>query len=316
MRPRPTGSRRTSPPPGSRATRSRRARQGLRASVEADAAGAAEEQSLRWLWTQQEFDDAYFGDLPRRGYAAVVEAMASGLDVRREQPVTHVAWDGDGVRVSTSGPARTETGSHVVVTVPLGVLRAGLPAFLPPLPAERARALSRIGFGTYEKVVLGFDRAFWREAGWSHLVLFPPDPAEPATWVFDLHAFGQGPVLACHVFHSAAVRLDAASPAAAARWVTDRLSTALGGPCPPPREVAVTAWASDPYSRGAYTHVRPGAPGTDPDLLGSPVGGRVLFAGEHTQSARLGYADGAMTSGIREAKRLLGTPAVTVARIG
>jgi hypothetical protein len=31
-------------------------------------------------------------------------------------------------------------------------------------------------------------------------------------------------------------------------------------------------------------------------------------------SARLGYADGAMTSGIREAKRLLGTPSVALGR--
>ena len=63
--------------------------------------------------------------------------------------------------------------------------------------------VSRLGFGRYEKVVLKFARPFWREAGWSHLVLFPPDPAEPAAWVFDLDAFGIGPILVCHVFHSA-----------------------------------------------------------------------------------------------------------------
>lgn len=38
---------------------------------------------------------------------------------------------------------------------------------------------------------------------------------------------------------------------------------------------------------------------------GEPIGGRLMFAGEHTLSARMAYADGAMTSGIREAKRLL-----------
>ncbi|HEV8280172.1 MAG TPA: FAD-dependent oxidoreductase [Streptosporangiaceae bacterium] len=54
----------------------------------------------------------------------------------------------------------------------------------------------------------------------------------------------------------------------------------------------------------------PGASPADADLLGEPVGGRLLFAGEHTQSARLAYADGAMTSGIREAKRLLSQPSV------
>ena len=77
----------------------------------------------------------------------------------------------------------------------------------------------------------------------------------------------------------------------------------------------MTGWADDPYTLGAYTHVPPGCSNADVDLLGTPVGGRLLFAGEHTQSARLGYADGAMTSGIREAKRLLGTPAVELGRV-
>jgi polyamine oxidase len=60
--------------------------------------------------------------------------------------------------------------------------------------------------------------------------------------------------------------------------------------------------------------VPPGSANADLDLLGTPVAGRLLFAGEHTQSARLGYADGAMTSGIREAKRLLGIPSVALGR--
>ena len=171
--------------------------------------------------------------------------------------------------------------------------------------------ISRLGFGRYEKVVLKFARPFWREAGWSHLVLFPPDPAEPATWIFDLDAFDLGPILACHVFHSATGQLRAATPSAAARWVTDRLAAVLDGPCPEPSAVAVTGWADDPYAGGSYTHVTPGSSNADLDLLGTPVAGRILFAGEHTQSARLGYADGAMTSGIREAKRLLGAPGAT-----
>lgn len=41
--------------------------------------------------------------------------------------------------------------------------------------------------------------------------------------------------------------------------------------------------------------------------------GRLSFAGEHTQSARLAYADGAPTSGIREAKRLPGAPGARLA---
>ena len=292
----------------------RRAGQTLRAMVEADAAGAAERQSLEWLWTQDEYDDDYFGDLPGDGYASVVDAMASGLDVRLDFPVVGLDLTDDGVTVS-SGSGRTETGSHAVVAVPLGVLKAQALTFTPPLPSERARLVELVGFGRYEKVVLRFARPFWREAGWSHLALFPPDPAQPAAWVFDLDAFGIGPVLVCHVFHSGVGHVSGAWPAGAARWLTDQLGAVLGAPCPEPLDVVVTDWAADPWARGAYTHVPPGVSNADLDLLGTPVGGRILFAGEHTQSARVGYADGAMTSGIREAKRLLGAPAVTLGRV-
>ncbi len=78
----------------------------------------------------------------------------------------------------------------------------------------------------------------------------------------------------------------------------------------------MTSWGTDPYTSGAYTHIPPEASPADADLLGEPVGGRLLFAGEHTQSARLAYADGAMTSGIREAKRLLGQSAVHLGPAG
>ena len=292
----------------------RRARQGLRASVEADAAGAAEHQSLEWLWTQEEYGGDYFGDVPVDGYASVVDAMAAGLDVRKDWPVARVDLSDGGVAV-TSATGETEVGSHVVVAVPLGALKNDLPTFTPPLPAERTGAVRRLGFGRYEKVALKFDDAFWRRAGWSHLVLFPPDAAEPASWVFDLDAFGGGPILVCHTFHSATGHLADASGVDAAHWVLGMLSAALGAPCPEPVAVAVTSWADDPYAAGAYTHVPPGSTNADLDLLGNPVAGRLLFAGEHTQSARLGYADGAMTSGIREAKRLLGTPAVALGRL-
>ena len=93
------------------------------------------------------------------------------------------------------------------------------------------------------------------------------------------------------------------------------LAGALGAACPEPVAVAVTGWTNDPFTLGAYTHVPPGSSNADVDLLGTPVGGRLFFAGEHTQSARLGYADGAMTSGIREAKRVLGTSAVELGRL-
>jgi polyamine oxidase len=296
------------------AVQARQARQGLRAVVEAESADLPERQSLQWMWNEIEYDGNYFGDLPVGGYRTLVDAMATGVDVRLGVEVDDVTVSTDGVAVRTVDGA-TERGSHAVVTVPLGVLKHGTPRFHPALPADRVAAIDRLGFGYYEKVALRFGHPFWRDAGFPHAMLFPRNPAESTVWVLGLDAFDDGPTLVCFAFHSAANRVLDATPDDAAQWVLAMLTEAIGRSCPPPTAVAVTGWAHDPYSRGAYTHVPPGAEPADVDLLGNPINGRLLFAGEHTQSARMAYADGALTSGIREAKRLLHQPSVTLGPI-
>jgi monoamine oxidase len=289
----------------------RRARQALRAIVEADASDSAERHSLRWLGTELEYGGDFFGDLPTAGYRSLVEAMAAGVDVRFGVDVAEVALSENGVRIDSANGA-AEDASHVVVTVPLGVLKRGAPRFTPTLPADRRAAIDELGFGRYEKIVLRFERPFWRDADLSHLMLFTRDPDEPAIWVFDLHAFDGEPTLACHIFHSATPHVLDATTEDSTQWILRMLAEAVGGSCPAPTAVAVSHWTTDAYAGGAYTHLPPGTDPTQLDRLGEPVSGRILFAGEHTQSARVGYADGAMTSGIREAKRLLQQPSVAL----
>src|SRR5437868_2577276 len=292
----------------------RRARQALRALVEAESADLTERQSLRWMWNETEYEGHYFGDVPVGGYGRLVEAMAAGLHLRLGIDVAEVACSAGGVRVR-GADGTSEEGSHVVVTVPLGVLKRGGPRFSPALPPGRLAAIERLGFGRYEKVALRFDEPFWRAAGFPHAMIFPRDPGAPAVWAIGLDAFGAGPVLVFQIFDSAARHVLDAAPADAAQWVLDMLGDATGRPGPAPAAIAVTSWANDRYSGGAYTHIPPGANPADADALGEPIGGRLLFAGEHTQSTRLAYADGAMTSGIREAKRLLGQPSVRLGPI-
>jgi polyamine oxidase len=292
----------------------RRARQALRALVEAESAGLAEDQSLRWMWNEADYEGHYFGDAPVGGYRRLAEAMAAGVDLRLGVDVAEVACSASGVRVR-SGDGTSEEGSHVVVTVPLGVLKRDVPRFRPALPPDRLAAIERLGFGRYEKVALRFDKPFWRAAGLPHAMIFPRDPGAPAVWAIGQDAFGAGPVLVFHIFHSAASHVLSVTADDAAQWALGLLAEATGSSCPPPAAIAVTSWANDPYSGGAYTHIPPRANPADADVLGEPIGGRVLFAGEHTQSMRLAYADGAMTSGIREAKRLLGQPSVRLGPI-
>jgi len=132
----------------------RRARQMLYAAVEAESADLAGRQSLRWMWNEFEYDGNYFGDVPDGGYRRLVDAMATGVDVRLGVEVTEVALSADGVRVR-GADGTSEEGSHAVVTVPLGVLKRGAPRFSPTLPPDRLAAIGRLGFGRFEKVRCG-----------------------------------------------------------------------------------------------------------------------------------------------------------------
>jgi polyamine oxidase len=238
-------------PPGP----ARRARQALHALIEAESADLAERQSLGWMWNETEYGGHFFGDAPVGGYGRLAAAMAAGVDLRLGVNVAEVACSAGGVRVR-SVDGTCEEGSHVVVTVPLGVLKRDGLRFTPALPPDRRAAIERLGFGRYEKVALRFDEPFWRAAGLPHAMIFPRDPHAPAVWAIGQDAFGAGPVLVFHIFHSAAGHLLGLT-AAAAQWALGLLAEAIGSPPPAPAAVAVTSWANDPYSCGAYTHIPP-----------------------------------------------------------
>lgn len=51
----------------------------------------------------------------------------------------------------------------VVVSIPLGPLKAGRIEFFPKLPSWKLGALDRLGFGNLNKVVLEFPHVFWDE---------------------------------------------------------------------------------------------------------------------------------------------------------
>ena len=77
--------------------------------------------------------------------------------------MVRVEHNQEGVRVHTRGGGEGLQADAVLITVPLGVLKAGAVKFAPPLPPWKKEATSRLGFGPMEKVVLLFSRRFWVE---------------------------------------------------------------------------------------------------------------------------------------------------------
>ena len=282
-----------------------RLRQLMAAMVEQDGAGPFDAISARWALTQDMFVGDVVDNVPVDGYRSILAPLAAGSAIRLGRTVRRIEQTGDGVTVV--GDGWSESGSHAVVTVPLGVLKTGTIEFAPPLPAQRQAIIDRSGFGNMEKVVLAFSEPFWRDKdpGLQHSVIYPADRREPATWTWD---FGLSPTLMFLVAHGAASSMWR-DPMG---WALEQLEAVYGEPLPAaPTGFASTDWLHDEYAHGAYAHIRRGEHASDFDALGKPID-RICFAGEHTASERAGYADGAMSSGLREAKRLLQQSALSL----
>lgn len=93
------------------------------------------------------------------GYDQVIDVVAAGLDIATGDPVARVLRGGDGVSVESASGAREA--DAVLVTVPLGVLKAGTIEFEPSLPPGHVESIERLGMGHLQKVYLQFDEVFW-----------------------------------------------------------------------------------------------------------------------------------------------------------
>ncbi|HHG86052.1 MAG TPA: FAD-dependent oxidoreductase, partial [Bacteroidetes bacterium] len=96
------------------------------------------------------------------GFGKVIEKLAKGLDIRYEQQVRIVKQHHGVASAITMG--EDYEGDFVLITLPLGVLKAGKIRFDPILSHAKRNAISKLGVGTQEKVAMRFDQMFWPEA--------------------------------------------------------------------------------------------------------------------------------------------------------
>ncbi len=274
-------------------------------ALDIELSGPGERTSLRWFDTGEVYSG---GDhLPVDGYSAFVDAMAEGLEIRTGEPVSAIAYDAQGVSVTT--PKGVVTGSHVIITVSLGVLKRGAIAFSPALPERKQQAINRLDMGNLEKVVLRFDRAFWEdEQDFSVLGWVAPDTPSrdgefPEFFNLTEHT-GKPTLVALYGGRYARATQGQQTDAQIVANALNALEDALETPIPTPVSTYVTHWTTDPWFGGSYSYLPVGASPDDMEALAAPVEGRVLFAGEATIAEYYQTVHGAMLSGMREAERL------------
>lgn len=239
--------------------------------------------------------------VPSGGYGALVDLLAAGLEVRLGATVTRIEHGGAQVSVVTD--SGTFEGDHAIVTVPLGVLRAGAVTFDPPLPGSHASAVEHLAMGTEEKVVFRFSERFWPDSVWE-ITHVAEDRAFPAWFDFSRHV-GAPVLVALYNPHS--------TPGLAQMPAEDRVDAALDvlrkmfGSVPGPDEALATDWTGDPCSLGSYSYVPIGASVDDMRSLGEPVSEKLALAGEVTVPDCYGTVQAAFVSGLRAAGLVMGT---------
>lgn len=230
------------------------------------------------------------------GYDRIADGLADGLDIRLGQRVRRVRQDGARIEMETD--RANFNADAVIITLPLGVLKAGDVVFDPPLPAAKQRAIAQLGMGLLNKVWMRFPRAFWGEPGWIERAVAPSAWAEfYATPLPD-------PTLIAFTCGAHAREVERGADAEIVRVALDALRACFGSAVPDPVETHITRWQADPYARGAYSFIAAGATPADRARLAEPAD-RLFFAGEACHMRFPATVHGAYLSGVDAADAAL-----------
>ncbi|MFJ5921140.1 flavin monoamine oxidase family protein [Kitasatospora sp. NPDC092948] len=251
-------------------------------------------------------EDAIDGDevIFPGGYDAIPHAFAKGLDIRLATTVTAVTRSADGVRVDTDGGSFEA--AQVIVTAPLGVLKAGTIAFTPALPDAVAGPIARLGMGAFNKVFLRFPERFWPDGVYA--IRRHGRPGVPWHSWYDVSAVSGHPMLLTFAGGDYARAIEQQTDEEIVASVMGSLRDIYGDAAPTPVAHWITRWASDPLALGSYSYVAVGSSHHDHDAMAEPVDGVLHFAGEATYGQEPATVHGALLSGHRAAERVLGAP--------
>ncbi len=236
--------------------------------------------------------------------------------------VERIEWGEGVVTVFSCGSDGSErepiSARTVVITVPVGVLRAEAPepgaiTFEPDVPMLRD-AVSKLTMGSVLRTVFAFRERFWEGlsdgpgdgALASLSFLHSPGSTVPVWWtLFPLRA----PILVGWVGGPAAAELCALPDAEIARRALHDLARQLGVTEERLDMLLLGSWTHnwerDPYARGAYSYALVGG-SSSARRLSRPVANTLFFAGEATDTeGRSGTVEGALATGRRAARAVL-----------
>ncbi|MFZ0216495.1 MAG: FAD-dependent oxidoreductase [Candidatus Dormiibacterota bacterium] len=233
----------------------------------------------------------------RGGNDLLPQALARDLDVRLQQPVRVVGRDPDGVVLETDRD--TFRADRAVVTVP-GPLVTEI-GFAPALPERTVRALLELQYGTAARLVVQYAERDLVGAAIGSGCFTDRMPG----FVMEQSVHQEGGSIVVSGLAAGDVEPSGMGDEEVLDRFDETLSSVAGRPL---RRLfgAVKSWTRDPWSRCVVRAPIGAQRDTVLPAIAAPLGGRVFFAGEHTDPrVGPGGMEGAINSGYRVAQEVL-----------
>eukprot|EP00090_Calanus_glacialis_P032635 TRINITY_DN54067_c0_g1_i1.p1 TRINITY_DN54067_c0_g1~~TRINITY_DN54067_c0_g1_i1.p1 ORF type:complete len:488 (-),score=161.38 TRINITY_DN54067_c0_g1_i1:29-1303(-) len=254
------------------------------------------------------------------GLKTIIDTIADTIPpelIKLGEKVTNIDWSVDKVIITTE--ASMFFCDHVIVTVPLGVLKKKhMELFTPSLDKNKIRAINTMGEGSISKIFIEWDKPWWMaghggvQLAWSKTEL---ETAElPGHWYRSIFNFspveGQRNVLLFWVVGQAAAVADSLPDHEIVKTMGWLLRTFTGDPTlPAPDRVIRHCWTTDPFTMGAYSYPSTKSQLSDYAKLSEPLPSchqpKLLLAGEHTHEHYWSFLHGARMAGIEQAQKII-----------
>lgn len=236
-----------------------------------------------------------------RGAQSVSLELAASLGgaVQLGMPVRKLAQSRDGVDAITDGG--NLGGRYAIVAIP--PVLAGRIEYEPSVSVARDQLTQRFAMGATVKVLVTYERAFWREAGFSGEVVSSDGPLSV---VYDNTSHDQRqPALVGFIVGSQARHWSSQPQADRQKRVIAKLERYFGPEAGSFQHYHELDWGAEPWSRGCPVGgLPPGVLTHSFPHIRKPEG-RIHWAGTEAATEWIGYMEGAIQSGERAADEVL-----------
>lgn len=234
----------------------------------------------------------------RQGLGTLITKLGEQVPVALATPASRIAWSSRDVSVETQ--AGKIGARAAIVTVSTNVLTSGAIRFAPDIPKRTLDAASKLGLGSYDRIVLQLpgnplglsrDDILVEQSNSTRTALLFANIGGSSLCSIDVGgSFGR----------DLSQQGESAMVAFSKEWITKLFGSEAAAAV---QKTTATRWNASPYVMGAMSAASPGGQ-LSRKILSEPVG-NVFLAGEATHETLWGTVDGAWESGERAAEAAL-----------